>query len=121
MPYCGCSTLCGGKIQSRWNQWKKDTTNQWFHGHVNSFEYLMKLNTLAGRSFNDLTQYPVFPWVISDYTSTSLDLNNISSYRDFSKPLGAQSEKRAQQFEDRYSMLASMPELGVPYHFWNPP
>lgn len=23
----------------------------------------MGLNTLAGRSFNDLCQYPVFPWV----------------------------------------------------------
>ena len=26
------------------------------------------------RSFNDLTQYPVMPWVISDYTSQVLDL-----------------------------------------------
>ena len=27
----------------------------------------MHLNTLAGRSYNDLMQYPVFPWVIADY------------------------------------------------------
>ena len=26
----------------------------------------------ADRSFNDLTQYPVFPWIISDYTSRKL-------------------------------------------------
>ena len=29
----------------------------------------MHLNTLAGRSYNDLMQYPVFPWVLSDYES----------------------------------------------------
>ena len=27
----------------------------------------MSLNTLAGRSYNDLMQYPVFPWVLADF------------------------------------------------------
>jgi hypothetical protein len=39
--------------------------------------------------YNDLTQYPVFPWVIADYTSPTLDLNNPATYRDLSKPIGA--------------------------------
>lgn len=30
-------------------------------------------------------QYPVFPWILSDYTSKTLDLTNPSSYRDLSK------------------------------------
>lgn len=34
--------------------------------------YLMYLNSLADRTFNDLTQYPVFPWILSDYTSSYL-------------------------------------------------
>lgn len=29
----------------------------------------MHLNTLAGRSYNDLMQYPIFPWVLANYTS----------------------------------------------------
>lgn len=29
----------------------------------------MHLNTLAGRTHNDYMQYPVFPWVLADYTS----------------------------------------------------
>ena len=43
----------------------------WFRqrGEISNFEYLMCLNTLAGRSYNDLMQYPVFPWVIADYDS----------------------------------------------------
>ena len=27
----------------------------------------MQLNTLAGRSYNDITQYPVFPWIVGRY------------------------------------------------------
>lgn len=77
---------------------------------ISNFEYLMQLNTLAGRSYNDITQvgflgticvwtfsafaanfffvslqYPVFPWILSDYCSKKLDLSDPSSYRDLSK------------------------------------
>ena len=33
----------------------------WQNGSVSNFDYLMYLNSLADRSFNDLAQYPVFP------------------------------------------------------------
>ena len=36
---------------------------------MSNFEYLMHLNTLAGRTYSDLMQYPVFPWVLADYES----------------------------------------------------
>jgi hypothetical protein len=49
----------------------------------------MILNTIAGRTYNDLAQYPIFPWVLADYTSSTIDLNNPSVYRDLSKPIGA--------------------------------
>jgi hypothetical protein len=29
----------------------------------------MYLNTVAGRTYNDLTSYPVFPWILRDYDS----------------------------------------------------
>jgi hypothetical protein len=29
---------------------------KWLHGKISNFEYLMALNTIAGRSFNDLCQ-----------------------------------------------------------------
>ena len=34
---------------------------------ISNAEYLMLLNFAANRSFNDATQYPVFPWVVADY------------------------------------------------------
>ncbi|KAJ4963542.1 hypothetical protein NE237_023481 [Protea cynaroides] len=74
----------------------------WRRRNISNFEYLMILNTLAGRSYNDLTQYPVFPWVLADYSSEKLDFNKSSTFRDLSKPVGALDSKRFEVFEDRY-------------------
>jgi factor associated with neutral sphingomyelinase activation len=35
----------------------------------------MYLNFVGNRSFNDLTQYPVFPWVIADYKNDKIDFD----------------------------------------------
>lgn len=75
----------------------------WARWEISNFEYLMQLNTLAGRSYNDITQYPVFPWILSDYSSKYLDLADPSSYRDLSKPVGALNPDRLTKFQERYS------------------
>ena len=36
-----------------------DMTLKWQKGEISNFEYLMSLNSAAGRTFNDLMQYPV--------------------------------------------------------------
>ena len=77
---------------------------------------VMQLNALAGRTFNDLNQYPVFPWVLADYTSPCLDLNAAATYRDLSKPVGALNEKRRREFEDRFDSLKEDPEI-PPFHY----
>uniref|UniRef100_A0A8C1QVU3 Neutral sphingomyelinase (N-SMase) activation associated factor n=1 Tax=Cyprinus carpio TaxID=7962 RepID=A0A8C1QVU3_CYPCA len=51
---------------------------QWQRGHISNYQYLLHLNNLADRSVNDLSQYPVFPWVISDYSSTQLETGEIT-------------------------------------------
>ncbi|XP_040380752.1 BEACH domain-containing protein B-like isoform X2 [Oryza brachyantha] len=80
----------------------ENARERWTRREISNFEYLMILNTLAGRSYNDLTQYPVFPWVLTDYTSEKLDFNKSSTFRDLSKPIGALDEKRFEVFDDRY-------------------
>ena len=52
---------------------ERSVTQKWVHGEINNFQYLMFLNTLAGRSYNDLMQYPIFPWVLADYTNEVCD------------------------------------------------
>lgn len=61
-------------------QWYR-IQEDWMQRRISNFEYLMSLNSFAGRSFNDLTQYPVFPWVLKDYSSEHLQLDNPESYR----------------------------------------
>ncbi|KAK6920235.1 Neurobeachin, beta-propeller domain, partial [Dillenia turbinata] len=48
-------------------------------------------------------EYPVFPWILSDYSSESLNLSDPSSYRDLSKPVGALNADRLKKFQERYS------------------
>ncbi|RYG69425.1 hypothetical protein EON64_02730, partial [archaeon] len=67
---------------------------------MSNFHYLMFVNTLAGRTFNDLTQYPVFPWVVSNYHSKELDLTDPSNFRDLKKPIGIQDPKQERSIRE---------------------
>ncbi|XP_078072025.1 neurobeachin-like protein 2 isoform X4 [Mustelus asterias] len=77
-------------------------TQEWVQRKISNFEYLMKLNTIAGRTYNDLSQYPVFPWIICDYTSEELDLNNPNVFRDLSRPIGVVNDKHAKDVKEKY-------------------
>jgi len=81
---------------------KSDITSRWIRREISNFDYLMALNTLAGRSYQDITQYPVFPWVITDYISETLDLNDPAIYRDLRKPVGALNSTRLERVKERY-------------------
>jgi hypothetical protein len=90
-------------------------TDLWRRRLISNFEYLMRLNIMAGRSYNDITQYPVFPWIIADYTSEELDFKDPLTFRDLSKPVGAltyrdpkkpdaaTSDKRLRDVMERYN------------------
>ncbi|XP_024543043.1 protein SPIRRIG [Selaginella moellendorffii] len=80
----------------------KSFSKRWQNGEISNFQYLMHLNTLAGRGYNDLTQYPVFPWVLADYESEELNLSNPTVYRRLDKPMGALSLEREDVFRKRY-------------------
>jgi factor associated with neutral sphingomyelinase activation len=49
----------------------------------------MYINEASNRSVSDLSQYPVFPWIISDYVNDQIDLSDPKVYRDLSRPIGA--------------------------------
>nr|TKW40771.1 hypothetical protein SEVIR_1G267900v2 [Setaria viridis] len=99
------------QLMERWAKWE-----------ISNFEYLMELNTLAGRSYNDITQYPVFPWVIADYKSKTLDLESPSTYRDLSKPIGALNPARLKKFQDHYSSFKDpiIPKFHYSSHYSSP-
>jgi hypothetical protein len=88
----------------------KSAQRAWQRGDLSNLEYLLRLNALAGRSFNDLTQYPVMPWVLADYASPRLDLDDPATFRDLGRPMGAQSPARREAFCARYEALAGAPD-----------
>ncbi|XP_070436866.1 neurobeachin-like protein 1 isoform X1 [Equus przewalskii] len=77
-------------------------TQKWVNREISNFDYLIQINTMAGRTYNDLAQYPVFPWILQDYTSEELDLNNPSVFRDLSKPIGVINDKNAKAMREKY-------------------
>ncbi|XP_047003519.1 neurobeachin [Schistocerca americana] len=90
-------------------------TQKWQRREISNFEYLMFLNTIAGRTYNDLNQYPVFPWVLTNYETKELDLSLPSNYRDLSKPIGALNPSRRAYFEERYASWEH--ESIPPFHY----
>mmetsp|Transcript_6198 Transcript_6198/g.13380 ORF Transcript_6198/g.13380 Transcript_6198/m.13380 type:complete len:856 (-) Transcript_6198:791-3358(-) len=108
----------------------------WQAGELDNFEYLLCLNSAAGRSFHDLSRYPVFPWVLSNYGenddeddfsddfSTMLDFTDPDNFRDLSKPIGALNEQRHADFYNRYMSMvqqqkshASQSNQDVPFMY----
>uniref|UniRef100_A0A8C7E6Y0 Neurobeachin n=1 Tax=Naja naja TaxID=35670 RepID=A0A8C7E6Y0_NAJNA len=90
-------------------------TQRWQRREISNFEYLMFLNTIAGRTYNDLNQYPVFPWVLTNYESEELDLTLPGNFRDLSKPIGALNPKRAVFYAERYETWEN--DQTPPYHY----
>ena len=83
-----------------------DKIKLWKKYEISNFELLMWLNIYANRSYNDISQYPVFPWILNDFEDPLkkeiTQYNNINNntktvepktvidynYRDLSLPIG---------------------------------
>jgi len=90
----------------------------WKHKKITNFEYLMTLNFCSDRSFSDLSQYPVFPWVLSNYDRSNIDFTP-ENYRDFRYPMAGINEyKRTQamhKFENADEFTGGAFQYGAHY------
>ena len=75
---------------------------------------------MAYRSFNDLTQYPVFPWLLINFDSENIDLEDPINYRDLSKPIGALNDKRLEFFLTRYKNMPEDKKFMYGTHYSSP-
>ena len=87
-------------ISSKYEEWRNYT--------ISTFELLMWLNIFSGRSFNDLTQYPVFPWILTNYDKD--EINEENDIRDLSLPMGMleineKSDIRKEAFNEIYESV----------------
>lgn len=96
-------TISGSlKQESTFKLTAKPFSRRWQNGEISNFQYLMHLNTLAGRGYSDLTQYPVFPWILSDYESETLDLTKPETFRKLDKSMGCQTKEGEVEFRKRF-------------------
>ena len=86
---------------------------KWSEGFLNTYSYIMLLNTLSGRTYNNLAQYPIYPWILKDYSSNEIDLNESNTYRDFMYPIYAQDDESRETLKMKYE---SFDEVEVKYH-----
>ena len=60
-------------------------TESWQNYNISTLEYLIWINIYGGRSFNDLNQYPIYPWIITNYSSKEIYKKD---FRSLNTPIG---------------------------------
>ena len=94
---------------------------EWRNYNISTFELLMWLNILSGRSFNDTTQYPVFPWIITNYNTD--EINQATDMRNLTLSMGMleindKSEVRIETFKEIYeSVKNDLNELDKEFNY----
>ncbi|XP_053658434.1 lysosomal-trafficking regulator [Anopheles marshallii] len=100
-------------------------TQQWREGALSNWEYLMLLNQISGRTYHDLMQYPVYPWILANYDTRTLDLLAERSFRLLEKPIAVQHRELEKHYINNYNHLRQAesgdPDGGrrkiQPYHY----
>ena len=93
-------------------------TELWRLGDLTTLDYLVYLNVCSGRSHSDLAQWPVMPWVLRDYRSAKLDLNDFSRFRDLSRPVGALEPERLGAFRERARQMREATGIGSDFFLY---
>lgn len=110
-------------VQREGRQELEAQTQLWKDGFLSNWEYLMHLNQISGRSYHDLMQYPVFPWILADYESRKLDLLLEKSFRNLEKPIAVQYKDLEKHYINNYNYLKQSENDSVtkrqiqPYHY----
>ena len=61
----------------------------WKNNKISTLEYIMWINIYGNRSFRDVAQYPILPWILNDYSLNNFDsIFNLNSIRNFNLPMG---------------------------------
>lgn len=77
-------------------------TRLWQQRQISTFDYLMHLNRLSGRTFNDIEHYPVMPWLLTNFDTDEIELENGKYIRDLRKPVSQLGEDRLMQLMNQF-------------------
>lgn len=49
-------------------------------------------------------QYPIFPWILADYESLTLDLGDAKAYRRLDRPIAVQHKESETHYINNYNV-----------------
>jgi len=76
----------------------KNYTNDWAENKLSTMRYLLLVNKFSGRTYNDLSKYIIFPWVLNDYS----DIKNKKNYRKMQYSMAIQDDKHLEAIIEDY-------------------
>jgi len=89
----------------------KSIYEKWKNWEISTIRLLMLINIYANRSYNDVNQYPVFPWIITDYSSDEFpsDISSKKVSRPLDTPMGMltinpEAEQRKKDYMDHWEI-----------------
>ena len=82
-------------------------TSKWQKWQISTFDYLIWLNMLSGRSFLDSRIYPIFPLLIKSADCEKVDPMDKSIMRDLTKHVGFLNAANMERISERVRMLRS--------------
>ena len=85
----------------------KGFTNKWLNNQISTLAYLLFINKYSCRSYNDINQYPIFPWLII-YNDKGEDKE-----RDLKYTITAQDEDTRMMLKEKYPFSSTH----FPYHY----
>ena len=99
----------------------KNVLESFHKGKISNYDYLLYLNKYSTRTYNDLSQYPIFPWLIFDLNKLDNIFNDIlkkkeiNYLRDMKYPISAQTLEKREDIKSKYLIEKSK----FPSHFGN--
>ena len=110
--YCKCKFSIGEEKERI-----KNVVSLYKKGEITNYEYLLNLNKLSTRTFNDWSQYPVFPWIMTNIAKLvngdkinfqqnqeeeEAEEEQINDMRDMNYPISMQSSSKREIEIDKF-------------------
>ena len=73
--------------------------NSWIDGKMSTLEYLLLINKFSDRTYNVLSQYLIFPWILTNFN----EIYKSKNYRNFSFPMSAQTQEAREIIMNEYN------------------
>ena len=83
---------------------------KWTKWEISTLKMLMIINFYANRSYNDINQYPVFPWIITYYNKEEVPIQPEDKIRPLGTPMGMlefteESKERKESFLSTWGLV----------------